>query len=132
MAFRPIDNLNCSLNDYKPSFKAEKAELFPTSPQSKKNITFSYSNKDLNQEIDPKVFVKQATRPPANKRCSIELDSNQFSHLLMRSPVSNECSGLVVGPKTPSASISSNKTINAPFVRSQKKKLSCFNDEKSS
>ena len=62
----------------------------PMSNNSGKNITFSYSNKDLNKEFAVKhTNSKLGTKIMASKRCSIELDSNQMSQFAVRSEVKN-------------------------------------------
>ena len=89
------------------------------SPQSKKNITFSYSNKDLDV-IPPQVERTEKNKPistiAASKRCSIEMDSNELSHLQLRPALRNEFSGLKIGTSKTPSSLSS-KLIEPMFKR---------------
>ena len=66
VAFRPIENLNASVGDLKLNQRLEDAR----SPPSKRNITFSYSNKDLNKS---KMFIAKRVALP-QKRASIQID----------------------------------------------------------
>ena len=120
VAFRPIDNLNVSVSDFRESLKVDQTFDITKSPQSKKNIAYSYSNKDL-KEKDPTNNHKSFL---GCKRTSIQLDPSQMRQMINEKRSSNESSAVVVGIKSPS-SLSSMKAIQFIDRRNQKK-LSSF------
>ena len=84
VVFRPIENLDTSMSS---CIKSPKGSRVPEigSPQSKNNITFSYSNKDIENK------AKKLKSHEGNKRCNIEIDPDnidQISQFVVR-PVPN-------------------------------------------
>jgi hypothetical protein len=116
VAFRPIENFESSICDYRESMTMDQVFEGSRSPQSRKNITFSYSNKDLN--FNSSCGGKKMAD---GKRSSIQIDPSQLN-LSAQGGRSNECSAFTVGVKPSPASM---KAIQ-PFVRTGAKKKSCF------
>lgn len=92
------------------------------SPESRKNITFSYSNKDLSFKTPTN--LNQTFN--INKRVSIQIDPNEMNTLIGEFNDSNEFSGMTIKIKSPTAS---SVKGNKPGVRSDKKKFTYFKSD---
>jgi hypothetical protein len=99
VGFKPFKINNGSMFNFKPAIPKQPRQSHPegerSKSNSKKNITFSYSNKDICTKS-----VVNGRSPGVFKRSSIQIDPNEQFNFLANYRLSAECTGKSTPPAT--------------------------------